>query len=66
MYIVMRSQVVKKGLYIKLNNISDGICSSDNASNLTLFNNALKSVMSNSIRGKLTIIDNYFNYEYSS
>ena len=37
MYIVMRSQVVTKGLYKELNNIYDGIYSSDNESNLTLF-----------------------------
>ena len=40
MYIVMRSQVVTKGLYKELNNISEEIYSSDNASNLTLFNNS--------------------------
>ena len=39
MYIVMRSQEVTKGLYKELSNISDGIYSSDNASNPTLFNN---------------------------
>ena len=39
MYIVMRSQVVTKGLYKELNKISDGIYLSDNASNITLFNN---------------------------
>ena len=39
MYIVMRSQVVTKGLYKELNNFVNKICSSDNVSNLALLNN---------------------------
>ena len=39
MYIVVRSQVVTNGLYKEFNNIHDRIYLSDNASNLTLFNN---------------------------